>query len=104
MGGWVATHLENNEKAVENIFDDEVGENLGLFMKNCESQGKIRESEIVLENVDVTQLFSIFCQRIRVINVTYCYIADKYKSGKSQGKFELKNIGHPECFLCTSPY
>ena len=43
----------------------------------------------VLENVDIAHFISIFCQRITVINITFCYTAGKLESGKiivSQGK------------------
>ena len=44
-------------------------------MKNCQIQGKVREKwncfANVLENVDNAHLIDIFCQRIKVINVTF---------------------------------
>ena len=54
---------------------------------------------IFLEIVDITHSISIFCQGIRVISVTFCYIADKLESGEnilSQGKFKLQNNEHPD--------
>ena len=82
-------------------FDENVKEKSGKFMKNCQKQGKVRENLFVLpnvlENVDIIHYISIFsfCQLIRAISVTFCYIADKLekktfqvreKSARSQGK------------------
>ena len=38
--------------------------------------------------IAVHEVFSIFCHRIRVISITFCYTSDKLESGKniSQGK------------------
>ena len=59
-------------------------------MKNCRSQGKVREHKIVLanalENVDIAYYISIFCLRIRVISVTLCHIGDKLDNILSHGK------------------
>ena len=52
-------------------------------MKSQGSQGKRNCFANVLEIVDITHFISIVCQRIRVINVTFCYTADKLKSGKN---------------------
>ena len=45
-------------------------------MKNCQSQGKDREKCYsfvnILENVDIACFISMFCPRIRDINVTFC--------------------------------
>ena len=64
-------------------------------MKN--SQGRVRDNwncvANVLENVDIACFISILCQKIRGINVTFCYTADKLELGKnivSQGKWKLK--------------
>ena len=99
----MATHLENR-KIKEKYF-------WWKFMKNC--QGKVKENEIVLannlENFDNTYFISIFCQRIRVISVTFCYTSEKlepqknkklFKSMKSQGKLKLKNVCHAVFVLC----
>ena len=55
-------------------------------MKNCQSQGNSGKYEIVLtnylENAEIGRFVSIFCHRIRVISVTYCYTADKLELGK----------------------
>ena len=51
-------------------------------MKNCQSQGKINLFANVLENIAIACFISIFYQSIiRFINVTFCYTADKLKSG-----------------------
>ena len=64
---WVAAHLEIREKS-ENTWNSrgkvreihkKSGENKNLFCKG-------------IKNVDITHFISIFCQRIRVTNVTYC--------------------------------
>ena len=47
---------------------------------------KVRGNESVLQicyNILTSRLISIFCQRITVVNVTFCYTADKLKSGKT---------------------
>ena len=47
---------------------------------------KVRGNESVLQicyNILTSRLISIFCQRITVINVTFCNTADKLKSGKN---------------------
>ena len=48
---------------------------------------KSGKNEIVLandlQNVDVACCVSIFCQRIRVISVTFCYTTDNLESWKS---------------------
>ena len=61
----------------------------GKFRKNCQNQGKFNYFADVLENVDIVRFISILSQRLRVINVTFCYTSDKLESGKnivSQGK------------------
>ena len=65
----VATHLEIREKVRGKIF-------MKTSVKNdCFAN--------VLENIDITCFISI---RTRVINVNFCYTANKLESGKSQGK------------------
>ena len=58
----------------------------GEFMKNCQSErkvgGKWKLFANILENVDIAGFISVFCLRIRVINVTFCYTSDKLESGK----------------------
>ena len=72
-------------------------ENREVRKKSGKSQGKVREiheklsksgkNDIVLandlENVDVPHFFCIFCQRIRLMSVTFCYTTDKLESGKN---------------------
>ena len=66
----------------------------GKFTKKCQSQGKVRENEIVLANdleiVDIAHFVSVFCQTVRAFIVTFCYTADKFrvreKNNESQGK------------------
>ena len=77
----VAIHLEIRKK---------------YFMKNCQSHGTFKEKFYCFTNVllyvDSTCFISLLCQRIRVINVTFCYTADKMESGKniaSQGKANI---------------
>ena len=69
----MVTHLENREISGKNIFDEAVRE----IHEKLSKSGKIRGNEIVFanvkENVDVTHLISIFCQRIRIISVTFCF-------------------------------
>ena len=86
----VAIQLEKGEmreKSGKNVFDEKVR---GIH-ENLSKSGK---NEIVLandlENVDVAQFVSIFCQRIRVISVTYCYTSDKLESGKKNLSQEKK--------------
>ena len=67
----VATHMENREireKSGKKYFDEKV-------RKIHEKLSKSGKNEIVLENGDDTHFVSIFCQRIRVISVTFCYTA-----------------------------
>ena len=40
-------------------------------------------ADVLLENVDIAHFISIFCQRIRVVSVSFCYTADKLESGKT---------------------
>ena len=58
-----------------------------------------------LKNVDIMCFISIFCQRIRVINLTFCYTADKLESegktlqvggGGESEKMKTKKNGHPD--------
>ena len=55
-----------------------------------EKLSKYRKNEIVLqnvlENVDILSFIFIFCQRIRVINITFWYTANNLESSKCQGK------------------
>ena len=75
----------------EGVYEDVMIYQGGHSPGNQEIQGKVREiswktvnvrgksgkHEIVLENVGTTSFISIFRQRIRVINVTFCFTADK---------------------------
>ena len=69
-----------------------------FFEENVrEIQWKISFLANVLENADSSHFISIFCQRIKVINITFCYTAYKVKSGEnsvSQEILKLKNNGH----------
>ena len=56
---------------------------------------------LIPEYADFAHFISVFCPRIGVICVTFCYTADKLKSGEkhfkswnNQGKLKLKNNGH----------
>ena len=68
----VATCQEIRVKSQEKII---LMNKSGKFMKNCQGQGKVREKwncfANVLENVDNAHIIDIFCQRIKVINVTF---------------------------------
>ena len=70
--------------------------NVREIHKNCHCQGKFKCFVNILESADITRFISMFRQRIRVINVIFCYTADKFESGKkisNQGKVrENKNI------------
>ena len=56
----------------------------GKFMKNCQSQGKIKFVSVnVLENVDVAQFISIFCQRIIIICGIFATLLTKWDQGKA---------------------
>ena len=65
-------------------FDEKVGEIPEKLTKLGKKSGK---NKIVLtniaKNVDIAHFISINCQRIRIISVTFCYLADKLESGKN---------------------
>ena len=82
--------LENGEfreKSGKKIFDQlmqKSGKSQGNSGKTV-SQGKWNCFGNVLENFDIVHFVSIFCQRIRDINVTFCYTC-------SSGKLESLKI------------
>ena len=55
----------------------------------------------IFNNVDITHLISIFCQRMRIISFTFYYTAEKLESGKnilSQGEVrENQNLKISKC-------
>ena len=90
----VATHLEKREireKSGKNNTDEKVREIREKLSKSWKNE--IVLAKVLIENVDIAHLISIFCQSIRVIIVPFCYTADKlesgekhFKSGKNHGK------------------
>ena len=74
----MATHLKILGKSGKIILMKKSGK----FLNNNQSQEKVRGNEIVLqmcfENVDIARFISIFCQKTRAINFTFCYTSDKF--------------------------
>ena len=62
--------MENRDKSGENIFDEKVREKFNCFAN-------------IFKNVDIWRFISIFCQRTKAINCSFCYYADKLKQGKT---------------------
>ena len=95
--------------------NEKIREKSGKFMKNSVRKNLIVFAN-VLENFDSDHFISIFCQRIRVISVTFCYTADNLELGEnilsrgkfseSQGKWKLINNGHPgiHVYTCMCKY
>ena len=82
QAGWPLT-WEFREISRKNLFDEKVREIHENLSKSGKSQGKLKLFCKYL--VVTTSFISIFCQRIRVINAKFCYIADKSGGGRGGG-------------------
>ena len=89
QGGHTHGIQGNHGKVRGNNCDEKVREKSGKIIKNCQSKGRVRENETVLQMSSEKMLISrvlflcFFCQQMRFEHFTFQNSADKFESGKN---------------------